>query len=131
MSQEIDEFTKGYIECALWLADDEPQPGQAWQPHGRFTVDGIDENSLRAMIDDCRSFQEATARVLAETYEIHHNYTPYQAGIDLWLTRNRHGSGYWDQGPGDYWLILTDWAHTYGGAELYHGDDGALHYCDA
>jgi hypothetical protein len=23
-----------------------------------------------------------------------------QAGIDFWLTRNRHGAGYWDRGLG-------------------------------
>lgn len=29
---DLDDFTKGYIECALWLADEPPGPGE-WTPH--------------------------------------------------------------------------------------------------
>jgi hypothetical protein len=49
-------------------------------------------------------------------------------GHDLWLTRNWHGSGFWD---GDYPQPLgdqlTDIAHSMGEQLLYVGDDGLLY----
>ena len=47
---------------------------------------------------------------------------------DFWLTRNRHGAGFWD---GDYpepeATQLTDLAHTFGECHLYVGDDNKLY----
>lgn len=48
------------------------------------------------------------------------------SGHDFWLTRNRHGAGYWDRGlrTGD---SLTAAAKTFGGVDLYVGDDGLIY----
>ena len=47
---------------------------------------------------------------------------------DFWLTRNKHGAGFWD---GDWapevGKRLTDAAHAYGSCDLYVGDDGMVH----
>lgn len=51
-----------------------------------------------------------------------------QVAHDFWLTRNRHGAGFWD---GDYpekvGARLTDAAHKFGECWLYVGDDGTLY----
>jgi hypothetical protein len=53
--------------------------------------------------------------------------TPAQIGHDFWLTRNRHGAGFWDRGLGDLGDKLTAAAHTYGESNLYVGDDGQVY----
>lgn len=68
---------------------------------------------------DCRRFWD-------ENHE--HINDGSQAGHDFWLTRNRHGAGFWD---GDWEepaaTILTDAAHRFGECELYVGDDGKVY----
>ena len=52
---------------------------------------------------------------------------PAQAGHDFWLTRNRHGAGFWDRGLGERGQRLTDAAHVYGESYLSIGDDGKVY----
>jgi hypothetical protein len=52
---------------------------------------------------------------------------PEQVGHDFYLTRNRHGAGFWDRGLGELGDRLADAARVYGTSELYPGDDGRLH----
>jgi hypothetical protein len=54
-----------------------------------------------------------------------------QIGHDFWLTRNRHGAGFWDRfstGVGAaFGNHLTELAKPYGESNLYVGDDGRLY----
>ena len=53
------------------------------------------------------------------------DYTREQLGHDLWLTRNRHGAGFWDgDWPEPAAMILTDAAHTVREIEIYTNDRG-------
>lgn len=107
----LDPFTQGYIECALWSSELE---------------DGILAPSTRErMIADCARFQRENAALLAKS-----SRTNEHNGHDFWLTRNRHGAGFWDRGDfGDSAVgdELTHAAHRYGTTELYVGDDGRVH----
>lgn len=48
-----------------------------------------------------------------------------QIGHDFWLTRNRHGAGFWDRGAaGPAVDALVESAHAYGEQSLVIGDDG-------
>ena len=47
-------------------------------------------------------------------------------GHDLYLTRERHGAGYWDRGLGELGDYLTDIAHAYGAAETLFDTDGTV-----
>jgi hypothetical protein len=85
------------------------------------------------MVADCADF-------LGEWYE-HVESDLARAGQDFWLTRNRHGAGFWDgdwnqpfehcgEGPAPYRTIgayLTAMSHPYGEFNLYVGDDGLIH----
>lgn len=52
----------------------------------------------------------------------------HQAGIDFWLTRNGHGTGFWDRGEyGGWQTFLTLEAEKFGEAAVYLGDDGLAH----
>jgi hypothetical protein len=48
-------------------------------------------------------------------------------GHDFWLTRCGHGAGFWDRGLGEQGDRLTDITKTYGGRDLYLGDDGLVY----
>lgn len=74
------------------------------------------------MAVDCRAFCEENAEDLA-LYCEQRSFDPSQgsvssyAGHDFWLTRQRHGTGFWDRGLGELGDRLTDAAHSYGSAD--------------
>lgn len=47
---------------------------------------------------------------------------------DFWLTRNRHGVGFWDRGLGKLGDHLTTWAHAAGSRSAYLGDDNLVYF---
>lgn len=116
----LDSFTRGYIEAGYWLGDEE---------QGIPDMDFCDlaPAALATIIHECRAFQEANAATLALAMEVE-GYDIEQAGIDYWLTRNRHGAGYWDRGLGQVGKDLTDAAHADGERDLYIAGDGKIYY---
>jgi hypothetical protein len=46
---------------------------------------------------------------------------------DFWLTRNRHGCGFWDGDYGKYGDQLTAIAQTFPEVDLYVGDDNLIY----
>lgn len=53
-------------------------------------------------------------------------------GHDLWLTRNGHGAGFWDDpeyyGGKDNANLLTQKAQALGETDFYKGDDGLMYF---
>lgn len=125
MMKAMDDFTRGYIDCALWLADEEPGPGE-WSQHPPYSVANIDVDSLGQIVNECTDFQRSQTKNLLDAV-VHHDYDSAMAGHDFFLTRNGHGAGYWDRGLGDIGEELTKAAHGYGEQELYRGDGGKLY----
>lgn len=136
MNQKLDDFTQAYIECALWssTACDSPEENEADPNHeGCFDAsfqslgyDELTEECLAQVIADCEDFQTANAELLDKWYG-ECGETPERAGHDFWLTRNRHGAGYWDRWnsgtpQGKIGQALTDAAHVYGSVDLYYID---------
>ena len=126
---ELDEFTRAYVECALWSTNDEATPSGGEPLDGNYGIEDIDPDTLAAMIDDCRRFQEENAADLALYH--HPQWTAAElGGHDLWLTRNGHGAGFWDRTdclPKDAGKRLTAAAKRYGEVYLYLGDDGVIY----
>jgi hypothetical protein len=80
--------------------------------------------ALSQAFRDCRDLMWANSDLIRKENET-------QAGYDLWLTRNCHGSGFWDK-P-EVWGkvgsdILTRCAHSMGPRDVYIGDDGLLYF---
>lgn len=113
---DLDDFTRAYLECALWSStDDEGSPLD--------DSAGIEDCSARLLeqaTEDCRDFREANASDLDGIEDS-------QAGHDFWLTRNRHGAGFWDRGLGERGARLTEAAHVYGEVYLWTDDEGTVH----
>lgn len=103
-----------YIECALWSS-----PGEEEEFMDAEDAE-LAEETLAAMDADVRAFIAANAGDLLDM-------PPEQTGHDLWLTRNRHGAGFWDRGLGARGDRLTEAAHAMGEVNLYVGDDGKIY----
>ena len=114
---ELDTFTRAYAEAALWSSLDE----NGTQLDEYLSLTEIAPETLEQMLEDCRDFCEANAELLAQAGDDERN------GHDFWLTRNRHGAGFWDRGYGPAGDALTKAAHVYGSLYLYLGDDGKVH----
>lgn len=108
----IDSFLESYIETALWSSND----GEDYLDNGRHE---LAEETLTKMRADCAEFIKRTSNLIAPSPQVAH---------DFWLTRNRHGAGFWD---GDYeetlGQTLTDISHEFGEVDLYVGDDGRIY----
>lgn len=52
-----------------------------------------------------------------------------QLGHDFWLTRNHHGTGFWDRGNGANGDALSEICHNcFKSVETYQGDDGFIYF---
>jgi len=74
------------------------------------------------MASDCAAFQRTNAPLLEAC-----GLGAEEAGHDFWLTRNRHGSGFWDEDIGDVGGQLTEAAWACGEFNLYIGDDESIY----
>jgi hypothetical protein len=147
---------KGYIEAALWTEeerlnderqsndvttndyDDEEGESQEeirfmkimknnlqTKPFESFSREDIDPNSLIQAYLDIKKFI-TTAGSLAITEALEAN-DKFQLGMDFWLTRNRHGAGFFDHSY-DNEQQLTTAAQNLKEVDLYIGDDHKLHF---
>ena len=115
----LDEFQRAYVEAALWSSDDE-----AGVPLIQNHDEGdIEPTTIHVMKNDCNHFQAIAG---PELRLVGLDDDP-AGGHNFWLTRNRHGAGFWDMGLGDVGRRLTELAHTFVEFTLYVGDDGQIH----
>jgi hypothetical protein len=117
----LDSFTEAYIECALWSTPDLDQEGNsAGNLDDKYGESDIAPATLASMREDCADFLQANRVDIGDRYA--------QAGHDFWLTRNRHGAGFWD---GDWNTEaserLTEASHAYGPVDLTVGDDRLIY----
>jgi hypothetical protein len=132
--ETIDSFTRAYIEAALWSSNDNADE-QGGEPLDKnYSVDDIAQETLDEMIADCDQFHGENREdidVMPNTPSRGHDgaYTADErAGYDFWLTRNRHGCGFWDgDWPEPQAARLTNAAHAFGEYNLYVGDDGLIY----
>lgn len=128
---QLDAFTRSYIEALLTTAGDSNQPeeGSDQEPVD-FSVENLAPGTLKQIVADCRKFQEENAEAIAVgcTRGGGQWSDDELAGTDFALTRNREGAGFWDgDWPEPQAKQLTDAAHAFGEASLYAGDDGLIY----
>lgn len=145
MNIDLDEFVRGYVEAALWTTSIEAdfanahneRTGEDWaEDTGMLdfglTVDDIDPESLASMRADCAAFCEANAADLdayceQRSYDSSQGSVSSYAGHDFLLTRNRHGTGFWDRGLGALGDRLTEASKPYGETYLYVGSGDLIY----
>lgn len=115
----------GYLDAALWssVGDDEKPLDE------NYTTDDIAPEAIEEARKDVNNFldeNEKDPRRWSGAYDFD------RIGHDFWLTRNRHGTGFWDrEAPGtelgEIGKRLTDSAHVYRSSDAYVGDDGKVY----
>jgi hypothetical protein len=129
----VEDMLRGYVDAALWSSSDEDDTQfSRWASRSDIAA-----SSIKSMKKDISKFVRANKNALVDYAEkIKVSYSadysnPYeQAGHDLWLTRNGHGSGFWDRNYGGHDEIgkkLTAGAKKLGMSDLYRGDDGKIY----
>lgn len=117
---EQEKFLAAYIDCALWSSTDNVDDSGGEPLDANHDRSDLSDACLAEFKNDCASFQESNADDLADI-DIE------QAGHDFWLTRNGHGTGFWDRGLGDLGERLSKACKPYGSVDLYVGNDGEVH----
>jgi hypothetical protein len=116
---KLDAFTRAYLIAALWSStDDDGDPLDSL-----YDLRDFSDEAIKKAIEDTTAFQEENEEDLSDAPG-----DDEQHGHDFWLTRNRHGAGFWDRGYGAVGDRLTDAAEAWGEVWLYVGDDGELHF---
>lgn len=127
---DLDEFTRAYIEAALWSSNDESDDRGGEPLDANYGPEDIAPESLEKVFEDCRKFQEEWGHLLTDENCHYHGCSCLTyAGHDFWFTRNGHGCGFWD----------GDWEDSVGETltaackefrELYPcvGDDGKIYF---
>ena len=120
----VDTYTsravEGYIACALWAGLDYRDGDYPDPLDSNYGASDVSPSALESILVEVSDFVSANRADLE-------GWDPEQAGHDFYLTRNRHGAGFWDRGRGDAGDRLTEAAHVYGSSEFYVGDDDALY----
>ena len=120
MTAKLDTFTRAYIECALWSSNDWSRDDGGDPLDKNYSADDIAPETLAKIVEDCALFQVACADYIGAESEL--------AGHDFWLTRNGHGSGFWDgDWPEPEASLMSQASEAFGNIDLYVGDDGKIY----
>lgn len=124
----LDEFTRAYIECALWSETDNSRDDGGDPLDKNYSIEDIAPEALAIIVADCAKFQREHAALLAQAHYNRREWTDAEmAGHDFWLTRNGHGAGFWDRGLGSLGDTLTEACDPYGECHLTVEDDGKIY----
>ncbi len=104
--KEFDECLIAYLECALWSSSEESL--------NDAVIDDIAHECIDEAIADLKSFLDSAERILKLT-----ELSPSEIGHNYWLTREGHGTGFWDRGLGKVGDDLTEISKWGGTQEIY------------
>ena len=121
-------FTDAYIDAALWSTNDESDESGGKPLDRSYGRGDIAPETLATMKSDCKEFYEAeeehwSGRVFGPGID------DEQAGRLFLLSRNGHGTGFFDEDdlPEEQQKHLQKAARGFGTFNLYVGDDGEIH----
>lgn len=149
---DVDDVLQGYVACALWSSNDESDESGGDPMDANYDPEDIAPDSLVSMRTDVEAFLATIERERPGVTTVMEGTEPWsdpgQVGHDLWLTRNHHGTGFWDrwyyyaawtdldgvehpahgdQVKAELGEFLTKHAHDMGDCDLYVGDDGQVY----
>lgn len=109
------DFLKGYLEAALWTAMKQETAESeivSYDALRDIAIDELPESIVDSARNDCESFlcilSDAQVETLSQDFA--------RAGMDFYLTRNRHGAGFWDSALWDKedGKLFSAHSHTHG-----------------
>lgn len=115
-------FIYWYKKTALWSSirlQDEDNPVIEFL-NENFTIRDFSETAERQIEEDCKLFLKYAEKLIKKDVA--------QAGCDFWLTRNRHGVGFWDGDWKTYGKLLTNWSHKFPELNIIENERGDLEF---
>lgn len=111
-------MAQALVECAVWThpENDEGVNEVEQANAGWSEVMGDDEKEV---LDECRAFAALAGEDLDDI-------PATSAGHNFWLSRNGHGTGFWDRGWEDKGDRLHELARSFGEADLHLSEEGTL-----
>lgn len=113
------DMVRGYITAMHWASTD-------FDDNSLEDYE-ISEDGRQAAHVACARFIAANKDQLDIVLELHECYTAEHVGHDLFLTRERHGVGFWDRGLGYYGDLFTKYCEGIGECSPYVGDDNLIY----
>lgn len=120
----LKQFIAGYIECALW-AESSDVDGEGTDDRSIGTVATLALETRMKLEMDASKFYVDNMDFLDAANLAGRDYD--HLGHDYWLSRNGHGTGFWDRDLGLVGDALHEAAKKTGERNLYIGDDGLIH----
>lgn len=120
-AEAFEAFLDGYFTCALWSSTDNSDESGGRPLEENYEPDDIEAECFATQVAECLSFFSDNRETWGD------DWSDETAGHDFWLTRNRHGAGFWDRGE-DQGDKLTEAAHAYGESDIIVTDDGKLYF---
>lgn len=124
---DLQPIAQGYIKCALWAVGNAESLSVEGDSVGEedATFDDLAPETVAAMVAACELFELCHAADLDAAEDAGRDRE--HLGHDFWLSRNGHGTGFWDRGLGAVGDRLHDAAQACGSRDLYRGDDGRIY----
>jgi len=119
----MQKITESYLMCALWSTTDENE--QAFNRN--YSISDFSKEAIEKAESDCQKFLVLAGGLPNYNSSIYSDEE--MTGHDIWLTRNGHGSGFWDRETleRNEGMRLSNIADKMGNVDLYLGDDNKLH----
>jgi hypothetical protein len=113
----LTEALQAYAECAVWSSTD---PETCEPLDDAYGTEDITPEGFESMSMDLEAFIQAN---WFDCVAYCRKRSAGDLGHDFWLTRNRHGAGFWDRGLGALGDRLTAAAHPFGESYLMPNGD--------
>jgi hypothetical protein len=112
MKKYLENMVIAYLECALWSSTDET--GEPMDRHA--TIKDFSKIAKEKAEKDCQDFLTKSGDVALTANQLGHNF---------WLSRNGHGTGFFDMNIPQA-QELQELAKTFKECDCYVGDDGSV-----
>ena len=123
----FEKFLSAYLECMLWASTDlYVETDQSFDSSG-YGPDDIEKNTLDSIRGECRDFLESFGHLITEENFLGQGGPFEHAGHDFFLTRNRHGAGFWDGAwKTEVGKELTQASHPYGSTYFFVNEQNKI-----
>lgn len=109
------ETLKSYLEAALWADSEDGNPDFEGK-----TIYDFDSLSVEQAKKDIADFMSKASQIAPDELA---SYDKSNLGHNIWLSRNGHGAGFFDDNNDK----LQDIARNMQGKDIYVGDDGKVY----
>ena len=112
---DIDDIVDDYLGCALWTSEEQN--------------DDLDGKTIHDFSYESRELAKSEMKwFVTVAGDALDDMSDDQIGHDIWLTRNGHGSGFWDRGyDEDVEKILVKLSKELEFTDIYVGDDDLVY----